>query len=372
MTPRLGVLASVLPLLAASGFACSSSPGPGGALGHGSASDAKERTSTTAAALSGPVTRSQVIANAEQWVTAKLLYCQSANGQPDGDTSCSPTCQRESNPQWDPYRSDCSGFVSWAWELPAPGLVTSEFAPFDTSVSSAIDCTAMLPGDAANRNPNSGHIVIFEKWVTPGQEALFLEEPGCSSSTPYAHEFDSTVTCSGTTVNIAYEGDTFTAIRYDQILDDPADAGEGSSSGSGSGSSSGSSSGASGSSSGSGSGSSSGSSGSSSGSSGGSSGGSGGAGSSSGGTTGSSTGGGLGSSSGGGLGSSTGGSGGAAHGGNGSTAPDAGGGAPLDWDTSAGGPGCAMSGALASDRGLGALAPLALVVLGRRRARART
>ena len=77
-----------------------------------------ERTSVAAAALSGPVTRSEVIANAQQWVTAQLAYCQSANGQPDGDTSCSPTCQRESNPAWDPYRSDCSGFVSWAWELP--------------------------------------------------------------------------------------------------------------------------------------------------------------------------------------------------------------------------------------------------------------
>jgi uncharacterized membrane protein YgcG len=342
--------------------ACSSAPvGPGAPVPHGSASQAQERTSTTAAALSGPVTRSQVIANAEQWVTAKLLYCQSANGQPDGDTSCSSTCDRESNPEWDPYRSDCSGFVSWAWELPSPGLVTSEFAPFDTSVSTEIDCTAMEPGDAANRNPDTGHIVIFEKWVTPGQEALFFEEPGCSSSTPYAHEFDSTVTCSGSTVNITYEGDTFTAIRYDQIVDDPADAGTGSSSGSSGGSGSGSSSG----SSGSGSGSSSGSGGSSSGSSsGGSTGSSSGSSSGSGGTSSGSSG-----SSGGTLGGSGSGSGGGGStpaGGNGSTAPDAGGG-PIAWDTSAGGPGCAMSGAPRSDWELGACAPLAFVVLARRR-----
>jgi len=33
-----------------------------------------ERTSVTAAALSGPVSRSQVIANAQQWVTAQLAY----------------------------------------------------------------------------------------------------------------------------------------------------------------------------------------------------------------------------------------------------------------------------------------------------------
>jgi hypothetical protein len=94
--------------------------------------------------------------------------------------------------------------------------------------------------------------VIFEKWITPGSEALFFEEPGCSSSTPYAHEFDSTVTCNGSSVDIAYEGDTFTAIRYANIVNDPACGGSssGSGSGSGSGSSGGSSSGSGGASSG--------------------------------------------------------------------------------------------------------------------------
>ena len=77
----------------------------------------------------GSIARSTVIANAEEWVNAKLAYCQSPDGEPDPDSSCSSTCERESNPEWDPYRSDCSGFVSWAWQLSAPGLVTDEFAP---------------------------------------------------------------------------------------------------------------------------------------------------------------------------------------------------------------------------------------------------
>jgi hypothetical protein len=179
-------------------------------------------------------------------VTAKLAYCQSPEGESDPDSSCSSTCERVSNAQWDPYRSDCSGFVSWAWQLPAPGLVTDEFAPFDTTDSTTIDCTAMQPGDAANRN-SVGHIVIFKQWVTPGSEAVFIEEPGCSSSMPYAHEFTSTVTCSGADVDIAYEGATFTAIRYNHIVDDPCG---GSSSGGSSGSSSGGSSSSSGGSSG--------------------------------------------------------------------------------------------------------------------------
>jgi MYXO-CTERM domain-containing protein len=153
------------------------------------------------------------LARAEQWVAAKLLYCQSANGKPDGDTACASTCVRESNPEWDPYRSDCSGFISWAWNLPAPGRVTGEFAPYETDITTVIQASDLRPGDAANRN-SGGHIVLFEKWTTPGSEAMFMEEPGCDSSTPYAHEFTSAVTLDGSNITIAYEGEAFTAIRY--------------------------------------------------------------------------------------------------------------------------------------------------------------
>jgi len=319
-----------------------------------------ERTSTAAAALSGPVTRSQVIANAQQWVTAELQYCQSPNGQPDPDTSCSSTCQRESNAAWDPYRSDCSGFVSWAWELPPPGLTTGDFAPIGSSDSTTIQCTDMLPGDAANRYPNTGHIVIFVSWVTPGSEAVFMEEPGCSTSPPYAHRFQSAVTCSGSTVNISYEGDTFTAIRYANIVDDP-DSGTGSSSGSGSGAGSGSSSGSSGSSSG--------------GSSSGSGSGSGGAVSDDAGVSGSSSGGVSSSGSGSGsAGPSGSGSGGAGEGDGGSgevAAIDGGGSAvPLTMPTG-GGPACDVpAGPARASWGASGLAALGLAgVLARRRAR---
>lgn len=201
-----------------------SSQAPG--AGHESDPASSGSIGTTAAALT-TVTRSDAISNAELWVDAKLQYCQAPNGAHDDDTACSATCTRESNAEWDPYRSDCSGFVSWAWELPAPGRVTGELAPFDSTVSSTIDCTDMKAGDAANLTAG-GHIVLFKSWVTPGTEAVFLEEPGCSAAEPYAHEFTSAVTCSGVNVDIAYEGESFTAIRYVNIADDPespADAG---------------------------------------------------------------------------------------------------------------------------------------------------
>ena len=153
---------------------------------------------------------------AELWAAAKLQYCQSPNGARDYDTACSTTCNRTSNADWDPYRSDCSGLISWSWGLAAPGLVTSEFAPFGTTVSKAIACTDLKPGDAANRN-NVGHIVLFKGWITPGTKAVFIEEPGCSSSTPYAHEFTSDVSVHADSIFVAYEGKSFTAIRYNNI-----------------------------------------------------------------------------------------------------------------------------------------------------------
>lgn len=168
------------------------------------------------ASSSSAITTTDVLSRADQWVTAKLLYCQSANHQPDYDTSCSSVCNRENNPAWDPYRSDCSGFISWAWGLPAPGRVTSEFAPFDTSVSHTIQGIDLLPGDALNLNAG-GHIILFVQWITKGSEAEFYEEPGCSSSTPYAHSFTSSLTINGSSLSIAWFGESFTAIRFDSI-----------------------------------------------------------------------------------------------------------------------------------------------------------
>jgi MYXO-CTERM domain-containing protein len=168
-----------------------------------------ENVGSTAAAI----TTSSILARADEWVHAKLLYCQSPNGADDSiDPSCPSTCVRESNPQWDPYRSDCSGFISWAWGLPPPGRTTDDFAPADTTVSYAINGHDLQPGDALNLPGD--HVVLFVSWVTVGSEANFYEEPGCSATPDYAHAFTSAVSISGSQVAIAYEGLTFTAIRY--------------------------------------------------------------------------------------------------------------------------------------------------------------
>ena len=174
------------------------------------ATDGDPGAVSESAALAG----STAAARAEEWVSAQLQYCQSANHERDYDDACTTYCERQDNPEWDPYRSDCSGLVSWAWELPAPGRVTSEFAPFETDITHVISASSLAPGDAVN---NSDHIMLFVAWVTPGSRATFIEEPGCATSITHAHQFTSDVSISGSTITVDYWGKSFTAIRYDGI-----------------------------------------------------------------------------------------------------------------------------------------------------------
>src|SRR5262245_11933861 len=62
------------------------------------------------------------LVRARTWVDAQVPYCGGPNG--GKDVICGGTCVRSGdskNTEWDPYRSDCSGFLSWAWGLEAPG-----------------------------------------------------------------------------------------------------------------------------------------------------------------------------------------------------------------------------------------------------------
>jgi MYXO-CTERM domain-containing protein len=171
--------------------------------------DPSAELGTSAAALTG----ADAISRAEEWVSAQLLYCQSPNHASDTiDPACPAVCNRTDNPAWDAYRSDCSGLVSWAWGLPAPGHTTYGFAPFATDITTAITAASLAPGDAVN---NSDHVMLFKAWA--GQQATFIEEPGCSATPDYAHEFTSAVTLSGTQITVAYNGMTFTAIHFNQL-----------------------------------------------------------------------------------------------------------------------------------------------------------
>lgn len=155
-------------------------------------------------------TVNEAVARAMEWVDVQLPYCQAPNHAHDNDAACSSTCTRPDNAEWDPYRSDCSGLVSWAWQLPPPGRTTKTFAPFDTEVTHVIPAVELVPGDAVN---NDHHMMLLAEWTIAGVEATFIEEPGCSSATPYAHQFTAKVTLDGNSITVEHHG-TFTAIRH--------------------------------------------------------------------------------------------------------------------------------------------------------------
>jgi hypothetical protein len=155
------------------------------------------------------------IQRAMEWVNMELLYCQSANGQPDGDPDCPSTCVRAHDKRWDGYRSDCSGFASWAYGVPAPGRTTRNFAPYQTDASFALDSPLDLQtGDLINSVPDE-HIMLFVRWLNDAHtSAELLEEPGCSASPPYARitRSDVSITSDGL-LFVSQNGMSFKPIR---------------------------------------------------------------------------------------------------------------------------------------------------------------
>lgn len=128
----------------------------------------------------GDVFAETAIARGRQWVDVGMPYCGGSNR--GTDYICGGTCVRtgaHASAQWDPYRTDCSGFVSWSWGLPSPGRTTTNLAPFKTDITSVIQVDELLPGDALN---NSNHIVLFGGWLNPERtKARILEEYTCGA-----------------------------------------------------------------------------------------------------------------------------------------------------------------------------------------------
>src|SRR3954463_16145287 len=60
------------------------------------------------------VTVADVMSRAQTWVDLQVPYCGGVNG--GTDYICGGTCQRP-HAAWDNFRTDCSGFVSWAWQI---------------------------------------------------------------------------------------------------------------------------------------------------------------------------------------------------------------------------------------------------------------
>lgn len=116
------------------------------------------------------ITADSIMARAKEWVAQKVLYCTVANHK--WDATCSYTCNRPTA-AWDAYRSDCSGFVSWCWQLasqPASRTYMVDKAGADGWTSIPID--SLTTGDALVCN---GHIMLFSRWVSSTSFEIYQE-----------------------------------------------------------------------------------------------------------------------------------------------------------------------------------------------------
>jgi hypothetical protein len=107
-------------------------------------------TTVPANDLPAPDPDSDILKRARVWVDNQVPY-----GSFDDDTS---------NDYYDGYRADCSGFVSYAWGLPAPGATTKSLLSHPNAME--IDVSDLMPGDVLNNGVGGtkGHVVLFVRW----------------------------------------------------------------------------------------------------------------------------------------------------------------------------------------------------------------
>jgi hypothetical protein len=145
------------------------------------------------------ITRAEVMQRAQSWVDAKIPYCQCAGGPA---TECCGSC-----PHCATYRCDCSGYVSYCWNL-GTGYTTISLP----EVSHRITKDELKPGDVML---NTGdHVVLFGGWADAGKTKYkALQEPGCHTEGPhYAYE-------SVVPYPFNFDPDLFLPYRFNHIVD---------------------------------------------------------------------------------------------------------------------------------------------------------
>jgi hypothetical protein len=97
------------------------------------------------------------VQRAKVWVDRKIPYDQGLTANPDGSRAA-----RNAG-----YRTDCSGLVSMAWNLPAKGLDVPNTVYLSRYANTLGSKDELQPGDAINNRQwgNYGHVVLFVRWI---------------------------------------------------------------------------------------------------------------------------------------------------------------------------------------------------------------
>ncbi|MFD8025754.1 RICIN domain-containing protein [Streptomyces lavendulae] len=130
--------------------------------GEQSGSTIGTAAATVQTKVGGTVTRAQVIQRAQSWVDQKVPYSQKGSWP-----------EKALGREW---RTDCSGFVSMAWMLPASE--TTHTLPREAK---PISTSELLPGDILN---SPEHVVLFAGWIDKAKGTFtFYQESNKSRPT---------------------------------------------------------------------------------------------------------------------------------------------------------------------------------------------
>lgn len=189
--------------------AAAGNPAAPAAAGNPTIRSAPEGTAVTPLriAAAGPaITRSAAMSRAQSWVNARPNVPYNQNRYFLSATDYYGDAAGHNPSGW---REDCSGFLSYVWEIAAPGMTTATMP----SLSTPISWSALLPGDALLRVDSAvQHVVLFAKW----------DDAAHTIYTIY-HEADVTVGTqvkSGIALSNPYWS-TYRPVRYHAITADP-------------------------------------------------------------------------------------------------------------------------------------------------------
>ncbi|MFW3469925.1 RICIN domain-containing protein [Streptomyces microflavus] len=148
-----------------------------------------------APATGGPVTRQEVIQRAQSWVDRKVPYSTAGSSRGPDDTGRT-------------WRTDCSGFVSMTWRLPA-----SETTRTLPRLTKQISRSELRPGDILN---SPEHVVLFGGWIDQAKGTFtYYQESNPSRPTNKATGRLTAGELAGHPLT------SYTALRYTRIIDEP-------------------------------------------------------------------------------------------------------------------------------------------------------
>jgi hypothetical protein len=157
------------------------------------------------------MTRTEMLDRAKPWVDEGIRYSQRRYHS-------APNYPKK-------YRTDCSGFISMAWKLPASFSTSYACCTASSPLFERISCDDLEPGDSLVTR-TTGHILLFHSWqnqASSNRRMTIWEESGHAKGTiertyemqTPGSSFDSNIRITGTT---RWKG--YRCIRRKNIIDE--------------------------------------------------------------------------------------------------------------------------------------------------------